>query len=260
MTERLKIGISACLMQPDPDRKAFAKKTLHYLEESVPHWLMSGDALPVMIPKTNGPTFKGAVTPNDYAQWLDGLVLHGGADVWPGTYGETALDPRWNGDQERDEYELALVKAFVDAGKPIFGICRGMQLINVAFGGTLYQDIATQKPGSLVHRDADIYDKNFHDVALVEGSHLAQLLTTQESRRINSVHHQAVKDVAKDFMVEAICPVDGTIEAIRHTGKTWVAAVQWHPEFHVPADGTLSDDPILHDFLNAAEARKGTQP
>jgi putative glutamine amidotransferase len=256
MTDALKIGISACLMHPDPNRAFFAKKHLHYIEESVPHWLMAGGALPVMIPKPSGPTYRGGATVADYANWLDGLVLHGGADVCPNSYGEQALDPRWNGDALRDAYEIELVKAFVAAGKPVFGICRGLQLINVAFGGTLCQDIPSQRPGSLVHRDADTYDKNFHTLHLVEGTHLAKLLGEDESRTINSVHHQAVKDLAPEFVVEATCPADDTIEAIRYTGGAWVAAVQWHPEFHKAEHGTVDDRPVLQDFLNAASSRK----
>ena len=120
----------------------------------------------------------------------------------------------------------------------------------------LYQDIGTQHPGALVHRDAETYDLNFHDVAIEAGSRLDSLLATQASRKINSVHHQGVKDLAAGFAVEARCPVDGMVEAIRHTGKSWVAAVQWHPEFHKPDLGTLDDEPILQDFLDAARAAR----
>ncbi|NDH54477.1 MAG: gamma-glutamyl-gamma-aminobutyrate hydrolase family protein, partial [Betaproteobacteria bacterium] len=161
---RLKIGVSACFFYPDPARAAFASKTLQYLEQSVAHWIMSGGALPVMVPSPTGDTARGDIGFDDYAQWLDGLVLHGGSDVWPGSYGETPLQERWNGDRNRDEYEIALVRAFANAGKPVFGICRGLQLINVAFGGTLYQDIPTQRPQALVHRDAVAYDLHFHDL------------------------------------------------------------------------------------------------
>ena len=254
--DRLKIGVSACFFYPDPARAAFASKTLQYLEQSVPHWIMSGGALPVMVPSPTGDTARGDVGFDDYAQWLDGLVLHGGSDVWPGSYGETPLQERWNGDRNRDEYEIALVRAFANAGKPVFGICRGLQLINVAFGGTLYQDIPTQRPQALVHRDAVAYDLHFHDLAVEPGSRLDALLADQTSRKINSVHHQGVKDLATGFVVEARCPVDGMVEAIRHTGAAWVAAVQWHPEFHQPALGTLDDAPILQDFLNAARAAR----
>lgn len=256
--DRVKIGVSACYLYPDPARAAFGKKTLNYVEQSVPHWLMSGGALPVMIPPTSGETARGDVGLDDYAAWLDGLLLHGGVDVAPGSYGEQALDPRWQGDPVRDAYEMALVKAFVAQGKPVFGICRGLQLINVAFGGTLVQDIPTQRPQALVHRDADRYDLNFHQLELVPNTRLSTLLANRSSQKINSVHHQCVKDLAPGFVVEAVCPHDATIEAIRHTGADWVAAVQWHPEFHGPAHGTLDDTPVLDDFLAAARATRVT--
>lgn len=256
MKDRLKIGVSACFFYPDPTRNAFASKTLQYVEQSVPHWIMSGGALPVMVPSPRGETARGDVDFSDYAEWLDGLVLHGGADVWPGSYGEKPLQERWSGDRNRDEYEIALTRAFVAAGKPVFGICRGLQLINVAFGGTLYQDIATQYSQARVHRDAATYDLNFHEVQVVPGSRLAKLVPRGASTRINSVHHQGVKDLAPGFVVEARCPEDGMVEAIRHTGKAWVAAVQWHPEFHKPELGTLDDAPVLNDFLAAARATR----
>ncbi|MDR7378687.1 putative glutamine amidotransferase [Rhodoferax ferrireducens] len=254
--DRLKIGISACFLHPDPARAAFAKKTLQYVEQSMAHWIMSGGALPVMVPSPVGDTARGEVHFDDYAQWLDGLVLHGGADVWPGSYGETPLQERWSGDRIRDGYEQALVHAFVAAGKPVFGVCRGLQLINVAFGGTLYQDIATQRPEAVLHRDADTYDQHFHQLEIVEKTRLGALLAGASSYKINSIHHQGIKDLAPGFVVEARCPEDGMVEAIRGTGPAYVAAVQWHPEFHQPALGTLDDTPLLTDFLQAAQAAK----
>ena len=251
--DRLKIGISACFFHPDPARTAFASKTLQYVEQSMPHWLMASGALPVMVPSPAGDTARGEVHFDDYAHWLDGLVLHGGADVWPGSYGETPLQERWSGDRIRDLYEQALVKAFVAAGKPVFGVCRGLQLINVAFGGTLYQDIPTQLPQALKHRDAEVYDQNFHDLALVPKTRLSHLLAGSSSFKINSIHHQGIKDLAPGFVVEARCPMDGMVEAIRSTGSTFVAAVQWHPEFHRPEHGALDDTPLLTDFLEAAK-------
>ena len=254
--ERLKIGISACFLHPDPSRTVFAKKTLQYIEQSMAHWVMSTGALPVMIPSPAGDSAQGEPHFEDYAQWLDGLVLHGGADVWPGSYGETPLEERWSGDRLRDEYEQALVKAFVAAGKPVFGVCRGLQLINVAFGGTLYQDIGTQRPDSLVHRDADRYDHNFHQLEIVPETRLQGLLAGAQSCKINSIHHQGIKQLAEGFVVEARCPDDGMIEAIRHTGPSYIAAVQWHPEFHRKELDTLDDTPLLNDFLEAARAAK----
>ena len=118
-------------------------------------------------------------------------------------YGEEPLRPEWAGDRVRDEYEMALVRAFAAAGKPVFGICRGLQLINVAHGGTLYQDIATQKPGARVHRDAAAYDLNFHEVDVLPETRLASLLQAGR-HRINSVHHQGIKQLAAGFEVEAV--------------------------------------------------------
>lgn len=254
----LKIGISACFFHPDGERKAAPQKTLLWIEQSTAHWVMSEGALPVMIPSFGGATYRqGGVSVNDYVDWLDGIVMHGGADVWPGSYGEEPLRPEWHGDRVRDEYEIALVKAFSAAGKPVFGICRGLQLINVAHGGTLYQDITTQKPGARVHRDAEAYDLNFHEVDILQGSHLSRLLPPGR-HKINSVHHQGIKDVAPGFQVEAVSPEDGVVEAIRHTGGPWVAAVQWHPEFHRPELGVVDDTPLLRDFLEAARAARKT--
>ena len=258
MTDKLKIGISACFMHPDKTRDSFAFKTLQYVEQSMAHWIMSGGALPVMVPSTMGSTARGDIDVQDYAQWLDGLVLHGGADVWPGSYGEEPLQDAWHGDRIRDEYEQALVHAFVKAGKPVFGVCRGLQLINVAFGGTLYQDISTQRPDSRAHRDGLAYDKHFHTLKIVPETRLSSLFSGADSYKINSIHHQGIKQLAQGFVAEAHCPDDGVIEAIRHIGPGYIAAVQWHPEFHSAELGTLDDAPLLADFLDAA--RQSGQP
>ncbi|HEV8314903.1 MAG TPA: type 1 glutamine amidotransferase [Burkholderiaceae bacterium] len=255
MRERLKIGISACFFHADPARPIFTGKTLQYVEQSIAHWVMSQGALAVMIPSPAGDTQRGDVTLGHYAQWLDGLVLEGGSDLWPGSYDETPLQAQWSGDRIRDEYEIALTHAFVAAGKPVLGICRGLQLLNVGFGGTLYQDIPAQRPGAAKHRDAALYDLNFHALEISPGTRLAQLCGS-EPRRVNSVHHQAIKDLADGFIVEARCPDDGLIEAVRRSGSPYVAAVQWHPEFHVGCNepGLIDDAPLLADFLAAASS------
>jgi len=255
---RLKIGISACFFHPDPTRKSAPGKTLQWIEQSTAHWVMSLGALPFMVPAPAGETFRGDINLRDYAQALDGLVMHGGADVWPGSYGEEPLKPEWAGDRVRDEYEIALVKAFTKARKPVFGICRGLQLINVAYGGTLYQDIATQKPGAKVHRDALTYDLNFHEVEVVPDTRMAALLGGAGPHKINSVHHQGIKDLAPGFTVEATSPDDGIIEAIRCTTGPWISAVQWHPELHFPQHGVVDDSPLLKDFLDAAQAARAS--
>ena len=245
-------------MHADPNRQLFTGKTLQYVEQSIAHWVMSTGAMAVMIPSPTGATQRGDVTLDHYAQWLDGLVLHGGADVSPLSYGEAPLQDRWAGDKIRDEYEIDLVAAFEGAGKPVFGVCRGLQLLNVAYGGTLYQDIATQLPHASQHRDASVYDLNFHAMEIREGTRLAQLYPQQRRCKVNSIHHQAIKDLAPGFTVEAVSAGDGIVEAIRRpdAGKPYIAAVQWHPEFHRPGADTLDDAALLADFLAAARAAR----
>jgi putative glutamine amidotransferase len=194
---------------------------------------------------------------SDLVQNLDGLVLQGGSDVSPKTYGEEAIRPEWQGDFVRDRYEMELVRAFLSEKKPILGICRGAQLLNVAFGGTLYQDIQTQLPQARVHRNWEIYDQNFHTIRFAQGSSLEKLYPGVKSAKVNSVHHQAVKALGKDLVAEAYAVDDGVVEAIRYPGESYAFAFQWHPEFHDPSDTTLLDGkPILREFLSAASTRK----
>jgi putative glutamine amidotransferase len=258
----LLIGVSARIYFPGthgPLPGVFTK-TLHYLEQSVAHWVLGGHAVALMIPAVTKDSIvlRSDLELHDYAAALDGLVLQGGNDVAPEHYGESPLQPDWAGDAVRDRYEMELIDAFVQAGKPVFGVCRGMQLLNVMHGGTLYQDIVTQRPGALDHRRLGQYEQHFHDVEIVPGTRLAQLYPGCTRAVANSIHHQGIKDLAPGFVVEARCPDDGTIEAIRRTSGSYVAAVQWHPEFHDPADtATFDDMPMLRDFLDACRAARG---
>ena len=261
MKDKLLIGVSARIYQPQsPVREAGGiwTRTLHYLEQSVAHWLMSGGAMPVMIPEVERDSLvqRSEVRLDWYADQLDGLVLQGGNDVAPESYGEQALKPEWAGDRTRDRYEMELIQAFVDAGKPVFGICRGLQMLNVHFGGTLLQDIQLQRPGSRCHVDRVAYDQLQHEVQIEAGSALQTLYPNETRIRVNSIHHQGIKLLAEGFQVEARCPDDGMIEAIRRTGGSYVAAVQWHPEFHHHghSGGLFDDSALLQDFLDAARA------
>ena len=252
--DALKIGVSARLFHPQPDAKGIQSKTLQYLEQSVAHWVMSRDVLVFMVPTVDkdGLLHRSEVRLADYARVLDGLVLQGGADVSPSTYGETPRAPQWAGDRLRDVYEMELVHEFIEAGKPVLGICRGAQLINVAFGGTLYQDIPTQLPESQVHV-TDGYERHRHDIRFEPGSGLARMYRGVQKPAVTSIHHQSVKALGRGLRVEAWSEPDGVVEAIRGNGRSYVFAVQWHPEFHHPGDSAvLSSAPILEEFLEAA--------
>ena len=155
----LKIGISACFFYPDVNRRVYGKKTLIYSEKDMMNWVMSEGHFPILIP----PATKNF--PMDrWVDFLDGLILMGGDDLSPKSYGEEPLKPEWAGDYERDLYEIELYNTAKKKKIPILGICRGAQLINVAHGGRLIQDIPSQKPESVPHRDPVIYDQLFHEV------------------------------------------------------------------------------------------------
>lgn len=253
-TTRVNIGISACFLHADPQRQVFNGRTLLYLEQSLGHWVMSQGAAAYLIPS---PPPRAPIAAEDLIAPLDGLVLAGGVDVAPSNYGEVPLHPDWSGDPVRDAYDLALLRACMAQGKPVLGVCRGAQLLNVALGGSLYQDIPTQIAAAKRHRCRESYERNFHTIALEADSGLARLYPGVPTAKINSVHHQAIKSLGKDLVVEARCVEDGVIEAVRLQGETYAVGVQWHPEFHDPGDASLLDGaPILKEFLTAASARK----
>jgi len=253
-TRPLRIGLSPALDYPDEHRRLFKDRILLYAEESMLQWLMTQGALPILIPRPGG-----SLRLADLLAEIDGLLLQGGTDVAPTSYGEEPLQPAWAGDAERDEYEIKLIHACLEHGIPILGICRGIQILNVALGGTLHQDIQTAIPTALEHRNWDRYEQLTHDVEFAAGSHLQRLYGVTTAR-INSVHHQAVKQPGRGLVVEARCPVDGIIEAVRLETETasWVMGIQWHPEFQ-SADDTqlLNQAPLLGDFLRAARQRAG---
>ena len=210
-----------------------------------------------MIPSVSGDgmVHRSSIRLSDYPQYLDGLVLQGGADISPQSYGEQPLKPEWSGDRLRDAYEMELLHEFMEAGRPVLGICRGAQLINVALGGTLYQDIATQykEPEIHVHED---YDKHAHGITWEAGGSLAKLYPEQGISKVISIHHQAIKALGKGLRVEARSAEDGLIEAVRLEGKPYVLGLQWHPEFHPPgAPDLLNCNPILDEFLGVARGR-----
>ncbi len=259
---RLRIGLSARILHEPPRELGFRGKTLQYLEQSVAHWLLAHDALAFMIPAIarGAGVARANVSLGDYVRALDGLVLQGGADVSPASYGEEPLDPAWAGDRVRDLYEIELFWECAIQGKPVLGICRGHQLINVALGGTLYQDIVAQIAGAAGHVDAEAYDRNEHDIEIVPGSGLARLYGMRKQATVNSIHHQSIKTLGRGLVVEAISPVDGVIEAVRWSGSSYAVGVQWHPEFHRSDESRLLDgSPVLLEFLHEARRTRAAQ-
>lgn len=238
----IKIGISSCFMYPDSSRLVFGPKTLSYLENDMAAYIAQKGVLPVLIPDLADDLLM------DILEEMDGFVFQGGTDLAPSSYGEEAIIPgKWLGDPVRDAYELKIMDYAFKNEKPIFAICRGFQLLNVYLGGTLYQDIATQRTDAITHRDAQAYDSLRHELNLVSGE-LLHTIYGDGKAVVNTVHHQGVKTLGKDLTVLATSKSDGIIEAVGYSkappGK--VLAVQWHPEFSFNSTDEVLDSQLLY--------------
>ena len=221
-------------------------QTLHSIDgipEGLPEsWVMNqrysravaaAGGLPVMIPLLDDEDTLRALYDR-----MDALLLPGGVDLDPATYGEAPLPTCGRLDPARDRVELGFARWAIAEGKPLFGLCRGLQIVNVALGGTLYQDIAAQRSDAIKH---DYFptagyprDHLAHQVTVASGSRLDALVGTAPLR-VNSMHHQAVKDLAPGLVPTAVAP-DGLIEALEASGQQFVLGVQWHPESLIDRD------------------------
>jgi putative glutamine amidotransferase len=241
----LKIGITAGFIYPDPNRSFFSKKSLSFLENDTAALIARNGFLPILIPDVPHEML------HDYLKNIDGLVLQGGADMSPLSYKGDFLDKeKWPGDKYRDDFEYKLLTYAVMLKIPILGICRGIQVINAYFGGTLYQDIPTETRTSVVHANRPIYDENHHDIEIVGEGYLKRFY--QGKHKIVSIHHQAIKDVAPGFDVEAVSSEDGIVEAIswNNMNEQYILGVQWHPEFAHHFEGHVMDpNPMIQDFF-----------
>ena len=175
----------------------------------------------------------GGEAPEQILSRVDGLMLTGGGDVDPNLYGEAQHSTFEAAESGRDAFEIELSRAAVASGIPFLAICRGMQVLNVAMGGTLIQDIPSQVKGALDHSIREPRHHIAHEVWVAKGSKLATLLADHmedgETCHVNSRHHQSVKQAAKGFDVTATSP-DGVIEAMEMPDAPYCVAVQWHPE------------------------------
>lgn len=235
------IGV-VCGHQTEPER--------FYVNAPYIRALQQAKAIPLLIPH---------MPKEDLLEILskfDGILLPGGIDIDPVRFGEDPhpncgeIDPLW------DELDLTVAGWALEQGVPILAICRGIQVLNVAAGGTLIQDIPSQVTGPIKHsQDAPRWYAT-HDITIHPGSLLAKLVGDR-SQRVNSFHHQAIRQVGSGLRVAASAP-DGIIEAVEGTSSMFVLGVQWHPELMV--DHYPAAQKIFDSFVQAAQLGQEYQP
>lgn len=200
-------------------------------------------AVPIMFPLT-----ADRKVLDECFDLCDGILFTGGHDINPSRYGESQRERCGVTCSLRDQQEYYLIERAMDADKPMLGICRGIQLFNVFLGGTLYQDLQTENPSRIVHCMQPPYDKIAHEVSIVEGSKLHNILKT-ERLGVNSYHHQAIRKIALDLTPMAYAD-DGIVEAVSVDNRHFAIAVQWHPEFSFRTD--VHSQAIVKAFVDAA--------
>lgn len=232
------------------------------IAEDAPHsWIMSSryfealtwaGAIPWMVPLLHDGDALRAMYDR-----LDGLFLAGGVDVDPSLYGIEKIAACGRTDPDRDRVEVLLTRWALADGKPVLGVCRGLQVMNVAQGGTLYQDCATELRGSIKH---DYYptqgferSHRAHRVRLAEGS-LMRMVFEADEASVNSMHHQGVRDLGADLRAAA-WSADGLIEAVEGESDAWFVGVQWHPEALI--ETCYGTRMLLRAFVDACAARRG---
>ena len=185
----------------------------------------------------------------EYLDRVDALVLSGGADIDPALYGEERHPTVTRVFPERDAFELALCREALRRDLPMLAICRGHQLLNVATGGTLFQDIASQVEAAVVHDPDTERWERCHDVDLLPGTRLRDILG-QERVAVNSFHHQAVKKMGRGLVLSARGCDDGVIEGMEMPDRKFMIGVQWHPESFW--DKPQGFQPLFQALVNAA--------
>lgn len=196
-----------------------------FLRENYMESVLRAGGLPVLLPH-----FSDEATACVMASRLDGLLLAGGGDVRPSRYGEETLPACGEPDDQRDVFELLMIREALRLNMPIFGVCRGIQILAVAMGGTLYQDIESQLGiEKLRHSQEPPYGEPVHTVRFAQDGLFARVTGAQEMRT-NSMHHQSIKQPGEHLVVEGVSE-DGVIEAVRARDDDGIFAVQFHPEY-----------------------------
>lgn len=205
--------------------------------------ILDAGGIPVILPIVNNEEII-----KTQVEKVDGILISGGCDINSLLYGEKPIEKQGSINKERDKFEVSLIKYAIQLKKPILGICRGLQILNVVFGGTLYQDLSFICNSNINHFQKSRTITEAHTVNITKGSKLYEILG--EKIATNSFHHQAVKEIAPGFIVSAISE-DNIIEAIEKEGKDFIVGVQWHPEMLV-AQGKIEMKKLFREFIKVA--------
>jgi putative glutamine amidotransferase len=214
---RPRIGITSWHYRDDDER-------WEAVLEGYSHAVFEAGGLPLILPIPHAES----VPAEAYLETIDGLILTGGADIHPSFYGQIILERCGEIDEERDRFEIELVRAARSRDLPLLGICRGLQVLNVALGGSLYQDLSYRQETDSAHQSPrERRGELAHGVTIVEGSRLGEILGVR-ALDVTSTHHQIIRDLAPDLTMNAIA-TDGVIEGVEGPGR-FLLAVHWHPE------------------------------
>lgn len=233
---------------PDVTASPRAREPLIIIQERYGRAVEAAGAVPLILPVLPSSSSMRAMIDN-----LDGLVVSGGNfDIHPKYYGEEPINALGEIKQERTDFELGLIALALKLDLPLLGICGGAQAINVALGGSLYQDIDAQRPERIEHQRSELKDRGGHEVAIREKTKLRKIVG-QPTLEVNTTHHQAVKAPGKNIIVNATAE-DGVVEGIESAAHRFVIGVQWHPEFLVQRDAAQRK--IFASFVRACAAFK----
>lgn len=208
--------------------------------------VLDAGGVPLLLPYTTDAAALGGMV-----ERIDGLLLTGGDDIDPALFGEEPLVGLGEVEPERDEMEIALSRMMVKAGKPILAICRGCQILNIALGGDMYQDLNSQREGLIQHVQRGSRGYLSHSVQIRRGTLLAEIAGTDRIR-VNSYHHQAVRRIPEGYTLSATA-TDGVIEAFEGKGPSFVMGVQWHPENLFRTNAVSRR--LFHSFVDAARKK-----
>jgi putative glutamine amidotransferase len=246
------IGVTMGMAMEDHNPEIHPGYRFEYLKQQYYEILEECGAVIIPLPNTSCTDHS-----DYYINMIDGLLIVGGEDVEPGLYGMERSKLAGASNIRRDNFEREMVFKAVSRNVPILAICRGHQLVNVTFGGSLYQDLSERQEETLNHLQTPECDfSNIHDVELIEDSRLCRLAKKKQVK-VNSAHHQIVRNIPKGLKAVAFAS-DGVVEALEGTDNGYIQTVQWHPEMDNDDRFTVN---LFKDFIdNTREYRKKNRP